>query len=107
MFAAKHVPTEHLVEFVQYAELYGTENNFLRACSDLAEKIEGAAEHCPSFRELSFRQMLGILQRRNLVGTEDDVLGVLLKWVELNPQAREQELGTLYGCIRLGTIIER
>lgn len=88
----QHVTPKHMVEFVQHAELYGTEQDYVRACTDLAESFVETVKQCSVFRELSCHQMLQTLLSEDLIRTEDELIFVVMKWVGCNPQAPMNEV---------------
>lgn len=101
LFALQYVTPKYMVEFVQHAELYGADQHHVRACSDLDENFVETAKQCPIFRELSCHQMLQTLLSEDLIGTEDELLCVVMKWVDCNPQAPMNEAEELYASIRM------
>lgn len=91
----------HIVEIVKHVELCGSEKEKRSAYANLAENIVEVAKHSPAFWELSSDQVRYTIKCTLLIGTEDEMLDIILKWIEKSPDAPKVETEPLFAHIRL------
>lgn len=91
----------HMIEVMKYVKLYCTDEEIAQSISHFAEQFMDSSERCREFYGLSSGELLQALRSESLVGTEDELLDVLLEWVKRNPEAKEDEKEELFECIGL------
>lgn len=91
----------YIVQIIRHVEVCGTLEEKQQCYFDLVENIVKVATQYPSFGQLSSGQVLLALICENLIGTEDELLDVILKWVQMNPDASKVETEALFSAIGL------
>lgn len=107
-FAMKRLLPVYLVQMVRYVRNYAMEEvEEIRAYSLLAEQFVQTAKHCPAFNALSYSELLHTLTGENLIGSEDEILDAVLKWIDMQREANESQTETRYSYIRLDRLKSR